>query len=370
MCGYCPNKLEKHLWKARPASARIFEHLSRPFETGLAQIDSVSGMQEFLVQHGRSLWHEAVRYARAGSDFDDRLLYWSRLGMTHKLRICLASKSRSSPLSRNYFHLLSLFDQAARGLYEPPAPRTDKLIVISGFDPFNLASALDKSNTSGASVLALHQQTLTADAVTATVIGAIFPVRYKDFNQGIVESFFKPYLSAVHAPDLVMTISQIQDDFKVERFAGRRRSSESFADTAGRISGGSRQQPVEPAGLLPGPEFIETSLPAVAIRAALGRHQPLANELRFMQQGETAGEPQWQYTIPAESGNAVCGSGGGFLSNEIFYRTSLLRLHSRHRNLPMGHFHIPALADNNSPEQRTEIVNTVKKALIATLPYL
>lgn len=332
-------------------------------------------MREFLTRQGRSLWLEAVRFAQNHSDVDDRPLYWTRLCMTHSLRSFFAGLDRKSTLFQQRLNLLDLFDKTSRGLTEPhtvqPAPRPEheKLIVISGFDPFNLVSGLEKSNTSGACVLALHEQTLSHNGINAKVMGAIFPVRYWDFDQGLVEGFFKPYLDATPPPDLVMTISQNQDGFKVERFAGRRRSTESFCDNAGRLSGGNRNHPIEPGNLLPGPEFIESSLPASTIRSALGRSEPTQNELRFMALRDDQ-EPLWEFNIPPHNAKAICGSGGGFLSNEIFYRTSLLRTNSNHPDLPMGHFHIPTLDDHNNPDQRKEVVDIVRNALLATLPIL
>jgi pyrrolidone-carboxylate peptidase len=40
------------------------------------------------------------------------------------------------------------------------------------------------------------------------------------------------------------------------------------------------------------------------------------------------------------TGEAKAGSGGGFLSNEIFYRTALLRA-SEKSSVPVGHLHVP-----------------------------
>lgn len=102
--------------------------------------------------------------------------------MIYKFRICFVSKSWSSFLLCNYFYLLSLFDQVVWGLYELFVFCMDKLIVISGFDLFNLVLALDKSNIFGVSVLVLYQQILIVDVVIVIVIGVIFLVCYKDFN--------------------------------------------------------------------------------------------------------------------------------------------------------------------------------------------
>lgn len=361
--------MEKHWWRTVPANVQVFQHTIDDFTDSLSQLTADSSLQDMLALQGQRLWYEAVAHAQQSGDFDDRPLYWTRLCMIHVLRDWLAARIRRNSWHLESVSLIRTFEMASRGMHDIVTPGNEKLIVISGFDPFGLVDNISKSNPSGACVLALHQQILSAGGIAAKVTGAIFPVRYADFDRGIVESHFGAYLNAERKPDMVMTISLNRDGFKVERFAGRRRSSETFADNAGCVSGGSHQRPVEPTGLGSGPEFIETSLPAAAIRGALGRPEPLINELRFME-ADGSGEPEWKYTMPAKGAQAVCGSGGGFLSNEIFYRTSLMRLHSKNPNIPMGHFHIPALKDDNDAVERKQTVDTIVKAVTATLPCL
>ncbi len=361
--------MEKHLWKKVPPTVALFKSIISDFDQALANNRPDAQLQELLICHGQCLLRTAVTHAQQTGDYDDRPLYWSRLCMMHSLRTWLARVRRTLPPVKDYREWLYSFELASRGMLEASNPGNNKLIIVSGFDPFGLVDPYDRSNPSGASVLALHQKTLGDGEKSAKVMGAIFPVRYADFDHGIVERFFGPSLLSPHPPDMVITISLNKDGFKVERYAGRRRSSATFADNAGCLGGGSHSQPLEPPGLSPGPEFIETSLPAATLRSVLGRVAPLANELRFME--TVAGqEPEWKYTTPTEGAKAVCGSGGGFLSNEIFYRTSLLRLHSNHRHLPMGHLHIPALDNDNDAAQRSQVVNTVINVITAALVEL
>lgn len=361
--------MEKNLWRTVPAEVQLFQQTIDEFTRSLAKLTNDDELPAYLTLLGQQLWHTAVAHAQQSGDVDDRPLYWTRLCMIHVLRDWLAARIWYSPLNVNAGSLIRTFEMASRGMYDVVDATDQKLIVISGFDPFGLVDNISKSNPSGACMLALNNQMLSAGGISAKVIGAIFPVRYADFDRGIVESHFGAYLTADRKPDMVMTISLNRDGFKVERFAGRRRSSETFADNAGCVSGGSHQRPVEPAGLAPGPEFIETTLPATAIRRALGRAEPLLNELRFMEISG-GGEPEWKYSMPTEGAQAVCGSGGGFLSNEIFYRTSLMRWHSNNKQLPMGHFHIPALNDDNDAEERKQTVDTVINVITATLACL
>jgi hypothetical protein len=71
---------------------------------------------------------------------------------------------------------------------------------------------------------------------------------------------------------------------------------------------------------------------------------------------------------------AVEGSGGGFLSNEIFYRTLATIRASTHRTIPMIHLHTPALNYGLAPTAfgrlRTAIVRAVRRILIRALPQL
>ena len=175
-----------------------------------------------------------------------------------------------------------------------------------------------------------------------------------------------------------MTISMGgSSDFEVEEFAGRRRSSGSFPDNLGQPGGGTGANPAEPPGLGPGPEFLRTTLPAQAIRSSIGRTSPLAGETEVTEipAGQTA--PTRTTTGPTQGSTAVRGSGGGFLSNEIFYRTSLLRS-TTGATVPLGHLHTPSLnppggtgtSSQQFENQRNTIVNKIEEILKATLPQL
>ena len=79
---------------------------------------------------------------------------------------------------------------------------------------------------------------------------------------------------------------------------------------------------------------------------------------------------------PAAGSTAVAGSGGDYLSNEIFYRTRLLR-DSSGLSVPMGHLHTPVLAapspalgSSTFHAERDAIVARIRQILIATIPSL
>jgi pyrrolidone-carboxylate peptidase len=78
--------------------------------------------------------------------------------------------------------------------------------------------------------------------------------------------------------------------------------------------------------------------------------------------------------VQLTGGEAVEGSGGGYLSNEIFYRTALLRSDSG-STVPYGHLHTPYLdAPGKSASAyttaRDAIVSQVREILKAALPAI
>src|SRR5205085_11888456 len=116
------------------------------------------------------------------------------------------------------------------------------------------------ANPSGSAVLALDGQSVSGTGGTSGFIqGVIFPVRYGDFDQGVVEKLFTLFLDGTQPVAMIMTISQGGSSFEIERWAGKNRSV-SFPDNAGVASGGSSSAPVTPPGLAAGPEFLETQL--------------------------------------------------------------------------------------------------------------
>lgn len=363
-----------------------FDRYAAPFQNDLGRARNLASAEQVVIRHGRKLWQEAVsRAQRQQADTDDRPLYWARLQMTRVLRQWTPGWSRTNPgrqktgtiddIRRDKTHLLGLFETASRGMDSAVfrAQQADKRILISGFDPFGLHQNIDRGNPSGAAVLALDNRSLTEAGITAQVQGVIFPVRFADFDSGMVERFFGPYINSTAPPNMIMTISQGgSQEFEVERYAGRRRSSGDFPDNLGRTSGGTLERPVEATGLAPGPEFLETTLPARALRSFLGRSAPLPGETEFMEIRQGERRPV-SGSSPTAGGQAVRGSGGGYLSNEIFYRTSLLR-HRSGKHIPIGHLHTPYLpapsAVNHFQALRDAIVSRVEQILKATLPHI
>ncbi len=346
--------------------------------------------ENLIRQQAARLWRRARTDVQSNSTTkEDRELYWARLSMARAIRQRpprwfrrLAPAQQTTAQAE----LLALLELTSCGMSDisfgtDPA---EKRILVTGFDPFGLESNIRQANPSGAAVLDLDGTTLTAGTDTARVEGAIFPVRFADFNQGIVENFMRPQLSSANPPHLIMTISQGGSDFELERYAGRRRSSDPFRDNQDLLANGDDSSPVVAPGMPAGDEFVETTMNA-RLRSALAsgptgagadaipvRVDSMVTSRRAGQNSRVRGSQAIR-----QNATAVRGSGGGFLSNEIFYRT-LLAVNAASSTIPMIHLHTPAVDFGTGPDRtpaamntmRTRIVSGVREILLRALPTI
>ncbi|RSS80020.1 pyroglutamyl peptidase [Streptomyces sp. WAC06614] len=298
---------------------------------------------------GEALWQASVHRAqgkRPGGDLaagDDRPLYWARLAMT----AALARWEPGFPVDRAA--LRARFEDASRGLTDNSftgAPGVRR-VFISGFDPFGLDAELRRGNPSGSAALQLNGRRITlADGGTAEIRAVVLPVRYADFDAGIVERAFAPRMAAAAGPgpaDLITTVSQgYPGIFTLEEWAGRSRSADPYPDNTGALSGGTRNRPVTAPGMGPGPEFIRTTLPVDTVTGAVQSPYPvlLNPDVTEIPAGGT--EPVDRADGPTPGSRAVAGGGGGYLSNEVAYRSNRLRGELAPQ-LPGGHLHTPVL---------------------------
>ena len=291
------------------------------------------------------LWRRAVADVQAG-DLDDRPLYWARLklGMARRDSQGREAMAVAERQSRG-------FDTASRG--EAPD------VLVTGFDPFHLDRDIAQSNPSGLAALALDGRVVAGARVRA----AILPVRFGDFDAGIVEDLLAPLFSpaaTVSNLRLVVTMSMGRDRFDLERFPGRRRSA-TQPDNGNVYTGASTTNPLPPPNLT-GPEYLEFSLPAAAMQSAPGRW-PVRDNRRVQTRRRGLIAPQTLEELAGET--AVTGSGGGYLSNEIAYRCLLLRRRCN-VDLAAGHLHTPALQGYDRAMER-DIVAQVRRILEAAV---
>jgi pyrrolidone-carboxylate peptidase len=319
---------------------------------------------------------------RALAEDHERTLYWAR----QRMRIALESHpfSLASISGRN--ELLQLFEQKSRGydLTFSGAPGgVTRKILITGFDPFQLDLDIETSNPSAATALAFHGQTIASSGKTAYCEAAIFPVRYRDFDSGVVEALVNPRLAGAGRVDLIVTISQNGGSkfFDVERLAGRRRSG--FPDND-HVTFGPRQIGDNATHAA----FYETNLPVVPfVTGPFGQgpfQTPPDDDQRvfFDQSFQSANPPQSfpngssptappganantpAYALNTITGEAVEGSGGSYLSNEIFYRVAQRRVALSSTTLT-GHVHVPSpkVAKMDIAEVIGEVENMIKRFL-------
>ncbi len=325
---------------------------------------------------GEKLWQDATAAARTGgSGSDDRRLYWTRLEFSAALKKWDPFWAENADsIRRLHTQLLQLLEQTSRGMTDTSFNGAEdvKHILVSGFDPFGFTSGGDirQSNLSGAAALALDGTTLSDGKTNAQVESVVYPVRYADFDADIVENLLRPHLAGSKPPHLVMSISQGSTQFELEEFAGRRRSTDNFRDNLGQISGGSPRRPIEPPGMAPGKEFIKTSVPDATLksmRGTLGRQNALPEETEV--QDLPVGKDKPRATSsgpPTDAGKAVEGSGGGFLSNEIFYRNSLLTSGTGTK-VPTIHLHTPQLKPGETDAVRNKLIATIVNILKSAL---
>ena len=271
-----------------------------------------------------ALWRAAASDVQRGN-LDDRPLYWARLKLLRQMQ----GKNASA---------LEAAERCSRGfdLTFPNGDKHDRKVLITGFDPFKLNSEIGQSNPSGVAALALENTVIEGARIRA----AILPVRFEDFDAGIAEDLLtQPFASGVA---LALTISMGRDQFDLERFPGRRRSAESL-DNRDLAGGGTPSKPLPPPGI-DGPEFLENSLPTTAMTTAGGRWPVRDNRhVHSLERGEVIAES----LSDLRNDTAVAGSSGGFLSNEIAYRS--LRLQQRLGvRFPLGHVHTPKLVGHDA----------------------
>jgi pyrrolidone-carboxylate peptidase len=330
------------------------------FEKALPTRGTPSLAREEVLEHGVRLWRKAKRRAqsRKNPDADDRPLYWARLRSTAFVR----GFTPSYPLSAvDRQGLVDTLEAASRGrtsIAFEKTPEGVRKVLVSGFDPFGFQSGGERSqdNPSGAAVLALDGKTIdsTSGKAQGKVEGVIFPVRFADFDRGVVETTFRPYLTnPKRKVDMIMTISLAGKElpaeeagkskrYELERWAGRNRSSPSV-DNEGVRGDDVYEGGVQEGKRLPkGEQFLESTLP----REKMSHRKETAEESGKSESG----------------GMAIEGSGGGYLSNEVFYRTRLLA-GAGDEAVPVGHLHVPRQKAPGSPsEERTQ--RTVRDAIV------
>ncbi len=321
----------------------------------LIRATSPSQAIQISTEHGRRLWQQSTQHNQRAEEYEDRSLYWSRLNATALMRDLPLRFEADTTFRQS---LIDRFEWSSRGMDDIRFQPGYKRILITGFDPFLLDRRIDQANPSGVAAQMLDGMVVELGKQRAQIEAVIFPVRFADFDSGIVERFLAPYLQAPEV-DMVVTLSMGREGFDLEHFPGRRRSAKA-PDNLNVTLGTSLQRPRPPrAGdhELEGPEFVEFSLPVMPMLAVQTPYLVRDNHKVLTLQGEQT--PSNLDELKGQT--AVEGSGGGYLSNEISYRSLLLR-QQLGSNIPMGHLHTPAIQHYKRDELK-KIVQQIEKIL-------
>jgi pyrrolidone-carboxylate peptidase len=333
------------------------------FNTQLKLATNFTVLNQLVIKHGKKLWQDAVLAYKADNNFDDRPLYWARLQMFNALK---QSAAFIVLLPMQQDKLLSKLELYSRGQSDVNFDKkTNKRIIITGFDPLFLDINIDQSNPSGVAALALDDLVISNGSQSAEIETLMFPGRFADFDQGMVEDLLTPYFKD-EAVDMIITISMGRENFDLERFSALRRSAK-VPDNLNVFTGATAELPLIP--LLKGkplttPEFVEFSLPFREMMKAKGNY--VVNYNGNISTLKTSFSAKSLRELDGET--SVQGSGGGYLSNEISYRSIVLR-NIYTPVLPVGHIHTPRIKAFE-PKATEKIVEQIKAMLTLSVPVI
>lgn len=365
------------------------------FINGLDEISNdetaLHRIQALVEKHASNIWEYAKHYVQGvkqndgtyiGGTYDDRPLYWARLEMEVALKKhqCFKGQVRGWKVlpGTKLAEFIQLFEEKSRnytGINFSRAPVEAKKILITGFDPFGLKNNIEQSNPSGVVALALHGTEISDENGNIGEIQAmIFPVRYEDFDgsqnpskgsgKGVVEKYIRPLFDEA---DMIVTISQSGPNcYHIDTFATATRGG--FSDN----NNYTRQKGSKSVSS-DAPETLPTTIP-----------DSIENEIvHFYGRYSLTADDKWtfystKYDYPQEK--VFRGPGGNYLSNEIFYRVSLLRENWIAAQLPnvvtkpTGHFHVAMLQETSDApfdwQKTKELVDIVRNSLILSLQDL
>lgn len=330
-------RIERALESIPNVSTRLKPRVDA-FTEQLTKASNYTVLTQLTTRHGSGLWRDAKQAFNQLNDYDDRPLYWARLQMSKALR---SSKAFVNLLASQRQKLLWTLELQSRGQADIAFDKkTDKKILLTGFDPFFLDRHIDQSNPSGVVALSLDDLVLSINGKTAEIEVLIVPVRFRDFDQGMIEELLTPYIQD-QSVDMVLTVSMGRENFDLERYPALRRSAKA-PDNLNVLTGATKTNPLVPklkSSTLLGPEFVEFSLPITAMQKGEGNY--LVNDNRKVST-LSGGEFNAQALANIVKQISVSGSGGGYLSNEISYRSIVLR-DSFNPTLPVGHIHTPRI---------------------------
>jgi pyrrolidone-carboxylate peptidase len=201
---------------------------------------TVAEIRVAVEKHGPLLWTTSVKMLhnpKTPSDNSDAPIYLARNEMRKILRTNSVLGVPANLLEMQ--KLIQLLEDNSRGAkdikgFDTAAKSKLKRVLVTGFDPFDSGA----TNPSGIVAQRLDGETVTygqdAKGGPGANVGFIqsmtFPVRFDDFDKGMVERLVEPWLADV---DLIFTISLAEGSGKMslDRFAAN--PPRSFYDNGG-----------------------------------------------------------------------------------------------------------------------------------------
>ncbi|PKH92131.1 MULTISPECIES: hypothetical protein [unclassified Pseudoalteromonas] len=357
---------EQRINKAQSAMPNVLNAFTpqvSSFEQQFKELNDFKSAKALVQSFSFELWENAKQRIIKTNNYDDRELYWARLLSSKVIR---TTSPKFSITQAQLNTLLTLLEEGSRGRTDLTfSSGSTKKILLTGFDPFLLDKNINQSNPSGVAALLLDGQVINYNGISAEINTVMVPVRYADFDQGIIESLLAPYY-ALNNVDMVVTVSMGRTEFDLEHFPGKRRSV-TAPDNANIVYGGTQTSPVIPklnGRPLPGNEFVKFSLPVNSMQQAKGPYKVIDNhEVTTLEKTYKAGSYG-----ELKNSIAVNGGGGGYLSNEISYRSIRLR-DALNSSIPTGHIHTPRI-QQFEPETEAKIVKQIKTMLEQSLVAL
>jgi pyrrolidone-carboxylate peptidase len=352
---------EKRAWDVRGNISKT-QALVKNFSDGIDKLNSREAAAEMAAQAGTALFNEAVKEIRTGWAWKDNNLYWTRL-----IYRCLIKKSRNKIVKASWKELIARLEEYSRGraTVDFGSDATTKKVLISGFEPFQIAPGqeLSRGNPSGLLALSLHNSIVNIPSGKAKIQSVIWSNRYDDFDSNLIENFYKPYFKTT---DLIITFSlddSSTNKLHIERFAANYRGGGD--DNNFDVVAPGRTIPME----LP---YYETTLP---YKKMVAQNAKSGSFLTFLREDydivlkdkkvKTPTYLRYENNKPenlkadldiANVAEMTGGSGGDYFSNEIFFRVARTRPNDA---FPYGHIHVPAV----DPSKYDEYVALVSKII-------
>lgn len=351
-----------------------FDDTRDEFVEALCAAEDLATARSVVDEHSRDLWQAAVDRVQGKAEpggslsaGDDRPLYWTRLAMSAALR---QWKPEFEVSDADRLALIEDLDRVSRGQDDIRFPRGDEVtrILVTGFDPFTLDRDIRQANPSGASALALDGLTVKGARGPVRIEAAMFPVRWRDFEDGMVEETLLPHFASTAAPvDAFATTSQGRvGRIDLEHFNGAWRAG--FKDNENACYRGVVPVAHGLPTVEPQPQWTQSTHPFDAMIDAGTGPFPVFDNRRVVEvPAETPAEPvttacpaapspgTTREDGPTQGSQARSGAGGNYLSNEIAYRATLLR-DAVGLEVPGGHIHTPVLQGLSSTD-RSELTN-------------